>query len=75
MNTKQLTLLRKWERMNKNLMQMQDLIIQLMANPETTPEHLKKAHAAYVHVFMEMREINHHVSNILRTGKTVCHND
>lgn len=67
----QAILLRRWNNLRKNKESMERLILELMENPATEPEHLAQAHALYAGITKQISEISHHVSNVLRTGKII----
>jgi predicted Zn-ribbon and HTH transcriptional regulator len=67
---KQRILFRQWENINKSRAHMEELILKLMANPASEPDHLAQAHAMYADVCKRLSEVSHHVDNILRTGST-----
>ena len=69
---KQNIFLRQWSNINKNRAHMEQLILKLMENPATDPEHMAQAHAMYSDVCKRMSEISHHVSNVIRTGATTA---
>lgn len=72
MTPKQHILTRKWQRIHKTKTAMEELVLKLMENPATEPEHLAQAHTMYAGVCSSLAEISHHVSNALRTGTTVA---
>lgn len=61
---------RRWENVRKNKAHMEELILKLMANPATEPEHLAQAHAIYADTCNRIADMSHHVINIIRTGST-----
>ena len=67
---KQRILMMQWGNINKNRAHMEELIIKLMENPATEPEHLAQAHALYSDVCKRLSAISHHVDNVIRTGST-----
>jgi hypothetical protein len=67
---KQTIVMRRWKSVNDNRAHMEDLILNLMENPATDPEHLAQAHAMYSGVCKQLSEISHHVTNVLRTGSS-----
>ena len=67
---RQSIVIRQWHNINKNRAHMEELILKLMANPATEPEHLAQAHAMYSDVCRRLSEVSHHVDNIIRTGST-----
>lgn len=67
---KQTIFMRRWENVNDNRAHMEKLILNLMENPATDPEHLAQAHAMYSGVCKQLSEISHHVTNVLRTGSS-----
>ena len=70
MTAKQNILMRKWGNINKNRAHMEELILKLMQNPATEPEHMAQAHALYSDVCKRLSDISHHVDNVIRTGST-----
>mgnify|MGYP003341000751 FL=1 len=72
MTAKQSIFMRRWSNIRKNKEHMEELILKLMENPATEPEHLAQAHDMYSDVCKRMSEISHHVSNIIRTGSTTA---
>ena len=67
---KQTIVMRQWSNMRKSREHIEELILKLMANPATEPEHLAQAHAMYSGVCKQLSEISHHVTNVLRTGSS-----
>jgi exopolyphosphatase/pppGpp-phosphohydrolase len=67
---KQAIAYRRWENVRKNKAHAEELIIQLMANPATEPEHLAQAHAMYADMCKRIHDVSHHIVNIIRTGST-----
>jgi hypothetical protein len=67
---KQNMALRQWTNINKSRAHMEEMILKLMANPETDPEYLAQAHAMYSDVCARLSAISHHVDNVIRTGST-----
>ena len=67
---KQASVMRQWKAINDNRAHMEQLILKLMANPVTEPEHMAQAHALYSDVCKRLSEVSHHVDNIIRTGST-----
>lgn len=67
---KQTIALRRWGNLNKNRAHMEELILKLMEDPATEPEHLAQAHAMYSDVCKRLSDISHHVDNVIRTGAT-----
>lgn len=72
MTAKQSIFMRRWSNIRKNKEHMEELILKLMENPATEPEHLAQAHDMYSDVCKRMSAISHHVSNIIRTGSTTA---
>lgn len=68
--TKQRIVMRRWDSINKNRAHMEELILKLMANPTSEPDHLAQAHAMYADVCKRLADVSHHVDNVLRTGST-----
>lgn len=62
--------MRQWSNMRKSREHIEELILKLMANPATEPEHLAQAHALYSDVCARLSAISHHVQNVIRTGST-----
>lgn len=67
---KQNIVLRRWSNINKTREHIEELILKLMANPTTEPEHLAKAHALYSDVCARLSAVSHHAHNVIRTGST-----
>ena len=67
---KQTIVMRRWKTINENRAHVEELILKLMANPATEPEHLAQAHAMYSDVCKRLSDISHHVDNVIRTGST-----
>ena len=67
---KQRIVTRKWLNMSKTREHIEGLILKLMENPATEPEHLAQAHALYSDVCARLSAISHHVDNVIRTGST-----
>lgn len=67
-NPKQYIFTRRWQRINETRKHMEELILKLMENPATEPEHLAQAHAMYSDVCHRLAEVSHIVENAIRTG-------
>ena len=65
-------LIRQWHSIRTNKAHMEELILKLMENPATEPEHLAQAHAMYSDACRKISEVSHHMDNILRTGSTTA---
>ena len=61
-------ILRRWQDINKNRAHMEELILKLMENPRSEPEHLAQAHAMYSDVCRMLAEASHTVTTVIRTG-------
>lgn len=59
---------RRWQRINETRKHMEELILKLMANPSSEPEHLAQAHAMYADVCSKLAEVSHIVENAIRTS-------
>lgn len=68
--SKQDIVMRQWKDINTSRAHIEELILKLMANPATDPDHLAKAHALYSDVCARLSAVSHHVSNVIRTGST-----
>jgi len=69
MTTNKVILQRRWNNLRKNLESMEKLILELMRNPATEPEHMAQAHAMYANAAKQISEISASVSNALRMTK------
>lgn len=67
---KQNIVMRQWSNISKTRRHIEELILKLMENPTTEPEHLAKAHALYSDVCARLSAVSHHVDNVIRTGST-----
>ena len=67
---KQTMVMRQWSNIRKTREHIEELILKLMENPATEPEHLAKAHALYSDVCARLSAVSQHVSNVIRTGST-----
>ena len=59
---------RKWQGIQKNRKHMEKLILKLMENPATEPEHLAQAHAMYADTCKALHAVSIIMDNYLRTG-------
>jgi hypothetical protein len=59
---------RRWQALDKNREHMRDLILKLMENPATEPEHLAQAHAMYADTCKALHGVSFIMENYLRTG-------
>lgn len=59
---------RKWRGILKNHEHMKELILKLMENPATEPEHLAQAHAMYADTCKALHNVSFVMNNYLRTG-------
>lgn len=59
---------RKWQGIQKNHRLMKQLILDLMENPLTEPEHLAQAHAMYADTCKALHAVSWMMENYLRTG-------
>lgn len=75
MTPRQRIFMRQWENINKNRAHMEELILKLMGNPATEPQHLAQAHALYSDVCKRLAAISHHIDNVIRTGATTLQED
>ena len=60
---------RKWRGIQKNHGLMRDLILELMENPATEPEHLAQAHAMYADTCKALHDVSFIMDKFLSTGK------
>ena len=60
---------RRWQGIQKNHEHMRDLILKLMENPATEPEHLAQAHAMYADTCKALHGVSFIMENYLRTGE------
>lgn len=60
---------RKWRGIQKNHEHMKELILKLMENPATEPEHLAQAHAMYAETCKALHAVSIIMHSYLRTGK------
>jgi hypothetical protein len=66
MTTNKVILQRRWNNLRKNMEHMEKLILELMRNPATEPEHMAQAHAMYANAAKQISEISASVDNALR---------
>ncbi len=59
---------RKWQGIQKNHEHMRELVLKLMENPATEPEHLAQAHAMYADTCKALHGVSFIMNNYLRTG-------
>jgi hypothetical protein len=61
-------LMRKWENIRKNVDNMEDTMLKLMSNPQTTPEQLSMAAKLYADVTLKLNECAKAVDDYLYLG-------
>jgi hypothetical protein len=67
-NPKIFILMRKWEGIRKNVKHMEDTMLKLMSNPETTPEQLSMAAKLYADVTLKLNEAANMIDAYLYHG-------
>ena len=67
---KEMALLRKWNKILKTKQHMEDLVLALMANPDTEAEHLVQVHAMYADVCRAISETSDQIVQTLQNRRT-----
>lgn len=67
---KEMALLRKWNKTLKTKQHMEDLVLALMANPDTEAEHLVQVHAMYADVCRAISETSDQIVQTLQNRRT-----
>jgi hypothetical protein len=70
-NLKQTVLLNRWKNITTNAQRMEDTLLQLMANPETTSEQLFMASTLYADVTKKLHEHAQIIDNYIYHGTKV----
>ena len=66
-------LMRKWEDIRKNVDNMEDTMLKLMQNPQTTPEQLSMAAKLYADVTLKLNEAANMIDAYLYHGHKLVH--
>jgi len=66
---KEMKLLRDWGKILKTKQHMEELVLKLMANPDTEDTHLAQVHAMYAEVCHSVCEASIKVANALQQSK------
>ena len=67
---KEMALLRKWNKILKTKQHMEELVLALMANPDTEAEHLVQVHAMYADVCRAISETSDQIVQTLQNRRT-----
>ena len=67
---KEMQLLQKWNKILKTKQHMEELVLKLMANPDTEAEHLIQAHAMYADVCRRISESSEQIMQTLQNKRT-----
>ena len=67
---KEMQLLQKWNKILKTKQHMEELVLKLMANPDTETEHLIQVHAMYADVCRRISESSEQIVQTLQNRGT-----
>jgi len=68
---KEMQLLQKWNKILKTKQHMEELVLKLMANPDTEAEHLIQVHAMYADVCRRISESSEQIVQTLQNKRTL----
>jgi hypothetical protein len=66
----EMRLLRRWDKILKTKQHMEELVLKLMANPDTEAEHLVQVHAMYADVCRAISETSDQIVQTLQNRRT-----
>jgi hypothetical protein len=66
---KEKALLRRWDKILKSKQHMEELVLKLMANPDTEAEHMVQVHAMYADVCRTISEVSNEIVEALQQSK------